>query len=95
MSFVDNCMIPIGADNPVGAEKFINDVYDPKVAGPAVRVDPYVSPVKGAGAVHEPKPAARTRSSTPTANAKIYEFRDLAEDEDDELDRAFAEATQL
>jgi len=94
MSFVDNCLIPIGADNPVGATEFLNHVYDPTIAGPLYESIVYVPPVAGA----EQYMTAAGRADpfvVPPADAKLHEFRILTEAEDGQLDEAFAQATQL
>jgi spermidine/putrescine transport system substrate-binding protein len=93
MNFVDNAMIPNGAKNPGGASAFMNYVYDPKVAGPLYEAINYVPPVIGAvdfmTADGKDSPFVN-----PSADSKFYEFRILPPAEDEELNRAFTEATQ-
>ena len=46
--FVDNLIIPAGAENKAGAEKLINYFYDPAVAARVAAYVQYISPVDGA-----------------------------------------------
>ena len=94
MSFTDNAMIPIRANNKVGAEELLDYVYDPAIAGPLYESIVYVPPVKGA-LDHMTAAAKDNVFFNPPAGAKLYEFRDLTGAEDDELAKAFLEATQL
>ena len=48
MLWVDNAMIPVGAKNPEGANKLLNYVYDPAIAGPLYESIQYIPPVTGA-----------------------------------------------
>ena len=91
MRSTDNAMILLGAPNQVGAELFLNHVYDPKVAGPLYEKIQYPSPVKGALANMS---AAAKSSPFLNPTGKLVEFRILSANEDDELSKAFAEATQ-
>jgi spermidine/putrescine transport system substrate-binding protein len=93
MEFEDNAMIPIGAKNPGGASAFMNYVYDPKVAGPLYEAINYVSPVTGAVGYMTPDGKA-SPFVNPSVDSKFYEFRILPPAEDEELNRAFTEATQ-
>ena len=94
MSFVDNCLIPLGAKNKAGAEVFLNHVYDPAVSGPLFEAITYVSPVEGATAFMTA--AGQTNPFVnPPPGARLYEFRDVTEAEEEEIVTLFAEATQL
>jgi spermidine/putrescine transport system substrate-binding protein len=94
MSFVDTFLIPKGAKNKAGAEKLINHFYDPAVSGPLFETIQYVSPVKGAGAKMSAD-AAKNPLVNPPADAKIYEFADLTEEQAEELETLYDEATKL
>lgn len=94
MSFVDTFVIPKGAKNKAGAEKLINHFYDPAVSGPLFETIQYVSPVKGAGDKMSPD-AAKNPLINPPADAKIYEFASLTEEQATELETAYDEATKL
>ena len=93
MTFVDNAMIPVGAKNPQGAAAFMNHVYDPKVAGPLYEAINYVSPVQGA-VDYMSEEAKKSIYINPAVDSKLYEFRLLPPNEDEELNRAFTAATQ-
>jgi spermidine/putrescine transport system substrate-binding protein len=94
MSFVDTFMVPKGAANVEQAHAWMNYVYDPAVSGPLFEFISYVSPVDGA--VEEMSQAAQDDPLiNPPADAKLYEFRTLSQDEADDLENAFAQATQL
>ncbi|MCU0268087.1 MAG: spermidine/putrescine ABC transporter substrate-binding protein [Acidimicrobiales bacterium] len=93
MSFVDNAMVPIGAANKANAEKFLDHVYDPAVAGPLYESINYVPPVEGA-LDNMSEEARNSPFINPPAGAKLYEFRILTPEEDEELNRAFVAATQ-
>lgn len=94
MSFVDTMMIPAGAKNAEQAHAWMNFLYDPKVSGPLFEYISYVSPVNGAS--EEMSEEARANPIiNPPASAKISEFRTLTQDEADDLENAFAQATQL
>ncbi len=92
MSFVDTMIIPKGG-NAAAAAAWMNHIYDPAVAGPLYEAIGYVAPVKGAADAMSA--AAKTDVFVnPPASAKLIEFRPLTSAETDELDLAFAEATQ-
>lgn len=93
MNFVDNAMIPIGAPNKAGATALLNHVYDPKVAAGLYESIMYVPPVKGA-IENMSAEAQKNPLLNPPATPKLYEFKILTPDEDEELNRAFVEATQ-
>jgi spermidine/putrescine transport system substrate-binding protein len=93
MLWVDNAMIPIGAKNPDDANKFMNYVYDPAVAGPLYEAINYTSPVQGA----EQYMSATAKSSpfiVPPATPPLYEFVVLNPDDAEEVARAFTAATE-
>jgi spermidine/putrescine transport system substrate-binding protein len=93
MNFVDNAMIPIGAPNKAGATAFLNHVYDPKVAAGLYESIVYVPPVKGA--IENMTPEAKENILlNPPPVPKLHEFKILTPDEDEQLNRAFVEATQ-
>ncbi len=94
MSFVDTMMIPIGAKNVDQAHAWMNYLYDPEVSGALFEFISYVSPVDGAIAVMSEEAQANPLINPP-ADAKIVEFRTLTQDEADDLENAFAQATQL
>jgi len=93
MNFVDTAMIPIGAKNKEGATAFLNHVYDPAVAAGLYESISYVPPVKGAIEKMSPE-AQKDPLLNPPDSPKLYEFKILTADEDEELNRAFVEATQ-
>ena len=93
MLWVDNAMIPVGAKDPEGANKFLNYVYDPKVAGPLYESINYGSPVTGA----EQYMSATAQASpfiNPPATPPLYEFDVLPAADAEELTRAFTAATE-
>lgn len=93
MRFVDNMLIPIGARNKAGAEAFMNFLYQPTVAAGLYEAINYVPPV--AGAKEEMTPEAQNSPFiNPPPTPKLYDFRTLTPEEDEQLSRAFAEATQ-
>lgn len=94
MSFVDNLVIPVGAEHKAEAEEFINFLYDPAVSGPLFEKITYVSPVTGAAASMSAEAQANPFINPP-ANARLYEFRSFSPAEEEELEGLFAEATQL
>ncbi len=94
MSFVDTCLIPVGADNKAAAEAFLNYVYEPSVSGPLFEAITYVSPVKGAIDFMTAEGQANPFVNPP-AGSKLYEFREVTQDEEDEIVTLFAEATGL
>ena len=94
MSFTDNAMIPIGADNPRGAAMLLNHLYDPAVAGPLYESIVYVPPVKGATKYMTPAGQANTFIN-PAPDAKLYDFAIISEADDQTLASLFVEATQL
>jgi spermidine/putrescine-binding protein len=72
----------------------MNFLYDPTVSGPLFEFISYVSPVEGA-ADNMSDDARSNLLINPPADAKIVEFRTLTETEADDLENAFAQATQL
>jgi spermidine/putrescine transport system substrate-binding protein len=92
MSFVDTMLVPTGGDRDLAAQ-WMNWLYNPKVSGPLFEAINYTSPVKGAGDAMS-SAAANNPLVNPPATADIHEFRDLTDDEADELEQAFAKATQ-
>ncbi len=92
MSFVDTMCIPAGG-NAAAAAAWINFLYDPKVSGPLMEAINYTSPVKGAGDAMSSAGRANPLVN-PSAPVDLREFRDLSEAEAEELETAFAEATQ-
>lgn len=92
MSFVDTLMIP-KSGNVETASEWINWLYDPTVSGPLFEAISYSSPVKGAGDSMSAA-AASNPLINPAADANIHEFRALTAEEAEELETAFAAATQ-
>jgi spermidine/putrescine-binding protein len=92
MSFVDTMIVPTGG-NLGPAQQWMDYLYDPAATGPLFEAISYTSPVKGA-ADHMSAKAASNPLINPPADAKIHDFRDLSEDEAEELETAFAKATQ-
>lgn len=93
MRFVDNMLIPIGADNKAGAEAFMNFLYQPAVSAPLFESISYVSPVTGAVQAMSPE-AQENPFLAPPASPPLYDFMTLTPEEDEELSTAFAAATQ-
>ena len=91
-SFVDTMLIPIGGNGAMAAQ-WMNWLYDPTVSGPLFEAISYTSPVKNAGASMSAD-ARKNPLINPPASADIHEFRDLTEAEANELETAFAAATQ-
>jgi spermidine/putrescine transport system substrate-binding protein len=94
MSFVDNMLIPVGAENKAAAEAYMNFVYDPNVSGPLFEAITYVSPVKGAADFMTDAGKANPFVNPP-AGSKLYEFGDVTADQEAEIVELFAKATQL
>jgi spermidine/putrescine transport system substrate-binding protein len=94
VSFVDTMLIPANAVNAEQAHAWMNFLYDPTVSGPLFEFISYVSPVEGA-ADNMSDDARSNLLINPPADAKIVEFRTLTETEADDLENAFAQATQL
>jgi spermidine/putrescine transport system substrate-binding protein len=94
MSFVDTMMVPMGAANVDQAHAWMNYLYDPAVSGPLFEAISYVSPVEGATDQMSEEAKANPLINPP-ADAKISDFRILTQDEADDLENAFAQATQL
>jgi spermidine/putrescine transport system substrate-binding protein len=93
MLWVDNAMIPVGAKNPEGANKLLNYVYDPAVAGPLYESILYIPPVTGA----ETYMTAAAQASpfiVPPATPPLYEFDVISPDVAEEVERAFVAATE-
>jgi spermidine/putrescine transport system substrate-binding protein len=93
MSFVDNCLIPKGAKNKAQAEAFLNYVYDPAISGPLFESITYVSPVTGAADFMTPEGQANPFVNPP-AGSKLYEFREVTPEEEEEIVTLFEEATR-
>jgi spermidine/putrescine transport system substrate-binding protein len=93
MRFVDNMLIPIGAENKAGAEAFMNFLYDPAVSAPLFEAISYVSPVKGATEQMSAE-AQDNPFLVPPDSPPLYDFMTLTPEEDEELQTLFAEATQ-
>jgi spermidine/putrescine transport system substrate-binding protein len=94
VSFVDTMMVPVGAENVEQAHAWMDFLYDPTVSGPLFEFISYVSPVEGANAEMTDEGRANPLINPP-ADANISEFRILSLDESDDLENAFAQATQL
>lgn len=92
MSFVDTMLIPKGGNVDLAAA-WMNYLYDPTVSGPLFEAISYSSPVKDAGASMSAD-AASNPLINPSADADIHEFRDLTPEEAEQLETAFAAATQ-
>jgi spermidine/putrescine transport system substrate-binding protein len=93
MLWVDNAMIPVGAKNPEGANKLLNYVYDPAVAGPLYESILYIPPVTGA----ETYMTATAQASpfiVPPATPPLYEFDVISPEAAEEVERAFVAATE-
>ena len=93
MLWVDNAMIPVGAKNPEGANKLLNYVYDPAIAGPLYESIQYIPPVTGA----EQYMSATAKASpfiVPPASPPLYEFDVISPDVAEEVARAFVAATE-
>ena len=70
--WVDDWVIPAGANNPVAAHAWINSVFEPAAAAKEMSYHQYVVPVKGVRGV--PRRARRqTRSSTIPRAIERYE----------------------
>jgi len=93
MQWVDNAMIPVGAENAEGANEFLNYVYTPEVAAGLYEAISYESPVQGALALMSAE-AQASPYINPPATPPLYEFNVLSADEVEEVSRAFTEATQ-
>ncbi len=94
MSFVDTMVVPKAAVNAKQAHAWMNYLYDPAVSGPLFEAISYVSPVEGA-TNHMSDEAKKNPLINPSASSKIVDFRILTETEADDLENAFAKATQL
>jgi spermidine/putrescine transport system substrate-binding protein len=94
MTFVDTFMVPKGAKNVDEAHSWMNYLYDPAVSGPLFEAIHYVSTVDGASK-HQSAKAQADPLINPPADAKLYDFRILTQNEADDLENAFAKATQL
>ena len=93
MLWVDNAMIPVGAKNPEGANKFLNYVYDPAVAGPLYESILYVPPVTGA-TQYMTATAQASPFIVPPATPPLYEFDVVSADVAEEISRAVVAATE-
>jgi spermidine/putrescine transport system substrate-binding protein len=88
----DTFIIPKGG-NPDSAAAWINFIYDPKNAGPLYEAISYGSPVKGAS--DSMSDAAKTSPLiNPPADAKLVQWRELTDDEERQVNDAFAAATK-
>ena len=94
MSFVDTMVIPKAAVNTAQAHAWMNFLYDPAVSGPLFEAISYVSPVEGA-TDHMSDAAKKNPLINPSPSTKIVDFRILTQTEADDLENAFAKATQL
>lgn len=94
MSFVDTFVVPKAAENAEQAHAWMNYLYDPKVSGPLFEFISYVSPVEGA-TDNMGDDAKKSTLINPPASSKIVDFKILTETEADDLENAFAQATQL
>jgi len=93
MLWVDNAMIPVGAKNPEGANKLLNYVYDPAIAGPLYESINYIPPVTGA-AQYMSTAAQVSPFIVPPATPPLYEFDVISPDATEEVSRAFVAATE-
>lgn len=88
----DTLIIPKGGNTDTAAA-WINYLYDPAVSGPLFEAINYGSPVKGAADFMTAEAKANPVIN-PSADAKLYAWRDLTDDEQNQLDEAFVAATQ-
>ena len=88
----DTLIIPKGG-NVETAAAWINYLYDPKVSGPLFEAINYGSPVKGA-ADFMTRAAKSNPVINPAADAPLYAWRDLTDDEQNRVEEAFVAATQ-
>ncbi len=88
----DTLIIPKGG-NVETAAAWINYLYDPRVSGPLFEAISYGSPVKGAADSMTPEGKANPVIN-PAADAPLYAWRDLTDDEQNQVDEAFVAATQ-
>ena len=93
MLWVDNAMIPNGASNPDGANKFLDYVYTPKVAGPLYESISYIPPVSGATQFMSAT-AQASPFINPPATQPLYEFEILKPADAEKVAREFAAATE-
>jgi len=93
MLWVDNAMIPVGAKNPEGANKLLNYVYDPAVAGPLYESIMYIPPVTGA-TQYMSSTAQTSPFIVPPATPPLYEFDVISPDATEQVSRAFVAATE-
>jgi spermidine/putrescine transport system substrate-binding protein len=93
MLWVDNAMIPVGAKNPEGANKLLNYVYDPAIAGPLYESIQYIPPVTGATQYMTAK-AQVSPFIVPPATPPLYEFDVISPEATEEVSRAFVAATE-
>ena len=88
----DTLIIPKGGNTNTAAA-WINWLYDPKVSGPLFEAINYGSPVKGAALAMTPE-AQVNSVINPAADAPLYAWRELTDDEQNKVDEAFVAATQ-
>ena len=93
MRFVDNMLVPIGAENKAGAEAFMNFIYQPSVSAPLFESISYVSPVTGATAQMSAE-AQENPFLVPPDSPPLYDFMTLTPEQDEQLSTEFAEAIQ-
>jgi spermidine/putrescine transport system substrate-binding protein len=93
MRFVDNMLVPIGAENKAGAEAFMNFLYQPSVSAPLFESISYVSPVTGATAQMSAE-AQENPFLVPPDSPPLYDFMTLTPEQDEQLSTEFAEAIQ-
>jgi spermidine/putrescine transport system substrate-binding protein len=92
MSFVDTMVIPKGG-NAAAAAKWMNHIYDPKVAAGLYEAIGYVSPVKGAADLMSAE-AKASPFINPASGTKLYDFKPFTGDDAAKVEEAFAAATQ-
>ncbi len=88
----DTLIIPKGGNTDTAAA-WINYLYDPTVSGPLFEAINYGSPVKGA-ADSMTAEAKANPVINPAPDAALYAWRDLTDDEQNQVDEAFVAATQ-
>jgi spermidine/putrescine transport system substrate-binding protein len=91
--WVDNAMIPVGAKNVEAANKWLDWMYNPKIAGPLYESIQYIPPVQGATDYM----SATARSSAfinPPATPPLYEFDVISAEDAEKVSEAFVKATE-
>jgi spermidine/putrescine transport system substrate-binding protein len=93
MVFTDSMQIPVGAPHAFTAEKFMDFVYDPKIAAQIAAYVNYVPPVKGAKAVLEKSDPEIASSPLVFPDlAKAHNFKTFSPEEEAQIDSAFQRA---